>query len=171
MGWIVPELGTDFPNSFSKMILDYIFAKWALTGNLAKGTTMRDNTKKIQFKAGFFDRHRPFEVAVLKGSTEVETNDTGGYQYQMMTHMQVGVRMKRLARDSPVITEELSKMENEVQRIIGEYQKTPQDITGIKNIYFRGDEPDYDAKDSWASSEWRSVVNLTLKYEKRNNPA
>jgi hypothetical protein len=79
------------------------------------------------------------------------------------------LRMKRLNRDAIDTEPQLENMEIEVERIAIHYHDG--DIPGIKEIFFQF--PDsvqriYGASDSYSKSDWRSVVRLSLLYEKEN---
>ena len=48
--WIIPEISAPFTDSFSKILLDYIYNNWSInTGNLAKPATMTGQNNKIEF--------------------------------------------------------------------------------------------------------------------------
>src|SRR6187551_2070409 len=51
--WIVPELEHNFIDSFSKMMIDYIYDNWSITtGNAAKPATPTGQSNYIEFRRG-----------------------------------------------------------------------------------------------------------------------
>jgi hypothetical protein len=78
--------------------------------------------------------------------------------------MEIHIRMKRLARSETEISPQLGYMEREVQRITMQYRN--QDIIGIKDIVPNGGGRVYDGQDTYATSDWRSVVRVIMQYEK-----
>jgi hypothetical protein len=72
--------------------------------------------------------------------------------------------MKRLPRSETEISPQLGYMEREIQRILMQYRTG--DIPGIKDLYWYGGARVYDAGDSFAQSDWRSMVRSRIIYEK-----
>ena len=166
--FIILGLGTPFPNSFEKMALDFIYSHWSLTGNLQKGDNPLGGgatPKKMRFKVGFPDYHKPYELDIIKMRTEAKPMDSGHYQYECYTHMDVALRMKRKPRDT-YVNPELTQMEEELSRIIVGYEKDPAEIQGVMDLVWLGDERVYGGNDSWANSNWRSIGHFAFWYQK-----
>lgn len=163
--FIVPELGADFTDQFQKIAIDYIFAKWSIS-DPAKGASQMDDTVSLRFKTGFADYYKPYEVTAMFMGTEAQQTELGSRAYEMKSYVDVGVRMKRLARDA--VDPQLNNMAKEVERIAAQYVTVPQDITGVKDILYRGWEPIFDSRDNFAKSNWQAVVHIGFWYEMRD---
>ena len=148
----------DFASDFDELLRAYIFSKYALTD--PDKTTA--NTLKI--KVGFFDYKLPYEIAILERETDPPNYLNGRRRAYTHTTMEIHIRMKRLARSESEISPQLGFMEREIQRIAMQYRNT--DIIGIKDIIWSGGERIYTANDSYANSDWRSMVRVRLQYEK-----
>ena len=171
--WVVPELNTDFTTDFEDLLIDYIFAKWAIT-NPAKGTQAQPDPiaepDRVSFKAGFPDYFRAYECNCLQTTTRV-LETFGKSRWVFATQVQVLLRMKRLDRDSIEVNPQLTYMEQEIQRIVAQYKPDPNDIPGIKDLSFvfpASVVRIYDATDNYAKADWRSVVSIDMFYEKQN---
>ena len=172
MTWVVPEIGTDFTEDFEDLVIQHIFDEWTET-NPGKGAALKPDTTtendKISFKTGFPEYSRPYECCVIKTSTEVLEQFSGKSRFAFLTGLDIMLRMKRLNRDAPAADPQLENMEREVMRIMTTYKHN--DILGIKDLVFKN--PDsvvrvYNATDSWATSDWRSLVRIQVFYEKQN---
>jgi len=162
--FVVSELGTVFPDPFEKMMLDYLFTKWSIS-DPAKGSTQKDAAVNLRFKTGFPDFHKSYEVNTLEIRTDpVGDMELGQKHYSLLTYVDVNLRMKRLPRDLAV-NPQMKAMKDEVLRIAGNYKTTVQDIVGIKNILWRGDEGVYTGPANFATSNWGWVVHLAFWYE------
>ena len=179
----VPQLSSDFLVDFEDLVIQYLFDEWSIA-NPGKGAT-KTNTdgSKVQFRPGFPDYSKPFEVLALQTSTTVrDRNDA--YSWHMFTQIEVRiVRAYEIQRDN--VSPELGNMEREVERIINEYNI--DDINGIHDIIFMGRQRDYGnlsrntatarrnilgagaalaSSVSWANSTWESVTLAELSYIK-----
>jgi len=168
--WVVPELNTDFTQDFEDIIIQYIYDKWAIN-NPAKGATLQTNTETepdtISFKPGFPDFFRPYECAIVQ--TRTTPLEKMGGKFMFVTGLDVMVRMKRIERDGIAEDIQLENMEREVQRITEHY--IPNEIVGIKDIIYDdavSTEKVYRARDTWAKSDWRTVVHIKVFYEKED---
>jgi len=168
--WVVPELNADFSQDFEDTIIQYIYDKWSVN-NPAKGTTLKPDYESepdtISFKPGFPDYFRPYECACVQ--TRTAPLDKIGGKFVFTTGLDIMVRMKRIQRDAIDMDPQLENMETEVQRIIEDYQ--PNEIVGIKDLVYDENvsaERVYNAKDSFAKSDWRSVVHVKVFYEKED---
>lgn len=157
--FVVPELATtDFTSDFDELVRAYINTKYAL----ADPDKTTANTLKI--KVGFFDYKLPYEIAVIETDTEPPQYPNGRRRAYTSTGIEIHIRMKRLARSETEISPQLGFMEREIQRIAMQYHN--QDIAGIKDMVWNGGSRIYNATDSFATSDWRSMVRVRLLYEK-----
>jgi len=168
--WQVPELGTDFTQDFEDIIIQYIYDSWQQT-NPAKGAQPHTNTDtepdRVSFKAGFPDFFRPYEVAIVQ--TRTTPLEKIGGKWVFVTGLDIMVRMKRIERDGIAEDIQLENMEIEVQRIVENY--IPNSIVGIKDLIYDENvstEKVYGARDTWAKSDWRTVVHIKVFYEKED---
>ena len=166
--WQVPELGTDFSQDFEDIIIQYIFDNWSISLP-AKDTGMQpDESDKVQFKAGFSDFSQPYEVCCVQTRTEPLEKIDGKFVFT--TGLDIMVRMQRIERDAIDFEPELENMEAEVQRIVEDY--VPNTIVGIKDLIYQESpsvERVYNARDSFARSDWRSIIHIKVFYEKENS--
>ena len=163
--WIVPELDADFDYDFEDRIIEYIFDKWQIS-DPQKDTTMHtEDGEKVSFKAGFPDYFRPYEVCCVQTRTLLLEKINGTHVFT--TGLDVMIRMKRLVRDAIDFEPQMENMENEIQRIVEHYDA--QEITGIKDLVY-DENPSvqrvYNARDSYAKSDWRSLVRIKVLYQK-----
>jgi len=170
MSWVVPELNADFSQDFEDIIIQYIYDKWTASSP-AKGTTMQTDYESepdtISFKAGFPDFFRPYECAIVQTRTTPLEKISGKFVFT--TGLDIMLRMKRIQRDAIDMDPELEDMETETQRIIENY--IPNEITGIKDLVYDDNvsaERVYGARDSYAKSDWRSIVHIKVFYEKED---
>lgn len=164
--WIVPELQTDFQDPLENMMMQYIFDQWTLTTptELSKPADMKTQNAFIQFKVGFFDTHRPYEVAAVRTTTKTEEVQEYGRRLQLSTGIDIGTRMHDINRDK--VNPALDKMEKEVMRIVGQY--ITNEIIGIKYIIYEGNDPVLTGTDNAFKSDWRSITHVRMFYEKLN---
>ena len=156
--FVVPELtNTDFTQDFDELVRAYIYTEYSLADPLKTGPNMK-------FKVGFFDYKLPYEIAILERDTASPDYNNGRRRAYTNTGMEVHIRMKRLPRSETEISPQLGMMEREIQRIAMQYRN--QDIPGIKDMVWVGGERLYNQGDSFAQSDWRSVVRVRLLYEK-----
>lgn len=148
----------DFTSDFDEMVRSYIATKYSL----ADPDKTTANTLKI--KVGFFDYKLPYEIAILERETDPPQWLSGRRVIFNHTTMEIHIRMKRLARSETEISPQLGYMEREIQRIAMQYRN--QDILGIKDMIFAGGERVYNSPDSFATSDWRSMVRVRLQYQK-----
>lgn len=156
--FVVPELvSTDFTSDFDELLRGYIATKYTLSD-----PALASNTLKI--KVGFFDYKLPYEIAILERETDPPQFLNGRRRAYFQTTMEVWIRMKRLARSETEISPQLGYMEREIERITFQYRN--QDIPGIKDVVPAGGGRVYDGTDSYAQTDWRSMVRVRLQYEK-----
>ena len=165
--WIVPELDSDFNYDFEDRIIQYIYDNWQASDPAKDVTPQTENGEMVSFKAGFPDYFRPYEICCVTTRTLLLEKIDGKHVFT--TGLDVMIRMKRLVRDAIEFEPQMENMENEVQRIIEHYQA--QDITGIKDLVY-DENPSvqriYNARDSYAKSDWRSLVRIKVFYEKED---
>ena len=171
--WGVPELGgADFSEDFEDMVINYIYEKWQET-DPAKGSQMKPDTElepgKLSFKSGFPDFFRAYECCCVQTRTQIIDQYTGKSRFLFTTDMDIMLRMKRLNRDAIESDPQLDNMEREIVRIATHYKHN--DIPGIKDLPFVSPESVirvYNATDTYAKSDWRSIVRIQCFYEKQN---
>jgi len=168
--WVVPELNADFSQDFEDIIIQYMYDNWLET-NPAKGTVLKPNNEiepdKVSFKPGFPDFFKPYEVAIVQ--TRTTPLEKIGGKWMFVTGLDVMVRMKRIEKDGIAYDIQLENMEREVQRIVENY--IPNSIVGIKDLIYDdtvSTEKVYGARDTWAKSDWRTVVHIKVFYEKED---
>ena len=167
--WLVPELDDDFSEDFEDTIIQYIFDKWSILVP-AKGSNMKPDYESepdtVSFKPGFPDFFRPYEICCVQTRTLLLEKIDGKHVFT--TGLDVMIRMKRIERDAIDTEPQLENMENEVQRIIENYEG---EIVGIKDLVY-DENPSvqrvYNGTDNWAKSDWRSVVRIKVFYEKED---
>jgi hypothetical protein len=161
---VVPELGEDFEDDYEEILIDYIFDNWSISDPV-KPAEKETLGAPIKFHVGFFDFNRPYEIVALQGQsipTEILDN---GRRYEIVTNVEVGIRMRRLSKNKP--DPQLKNMEKEVKRIVMDYVNL-KDIAGIKNMLWNGQERVYQGNDDYAKSDWRSIVRINLQYENQS---
>jgi len=165
--FIVPEIGTDFPNTrFDGLLLQYLYDKWSITNptDIAKPATF-PSSDNFAFRVGFFGFDRPYELTVLYMET-IPVQYLSRNRLLLQTVLAVNLRMSRLERDGVSVDPELALMEEEVFRIAMQYGKAPQDVAGIKDMLYGGTLRDYSINDEWSTSDWRSIVTINIQHEK-----
>lgn len=184
MVYQVPVLAADFTTDFEDLMLNYLYSQWSIS-NPAKDPTGKTGIdgSKVQFRPGFPDYSKPFEVLCLQTNTRVaDLNDPFSWHFFTQLEIRI-VRAYEAQRDN--IAPELGNMEREVEKIINTY--TPNAINGIQDIIFRGRQRDYgnlarttatakrnlkgsaglvSSAGSWSTSTWESVVFCELSYYK-----
>ena len=165
--WIIPELGTDFAQDFEDTIIDYIYQKYDIALPAKDLTDPHPETgENVSFKAGFPDFFMPYSIGVVQTRTTLIEKINGKHVFE--TGLDVMIRMKRIERDAIDTEPELENMENEVQRIVEDYRA--EDIAGIYDLVY--DSPSvervYNARDTYAKSDWRSIVKIKVFYEKED---
>ena len=159
--YVVPELvNADFTSDFDEMVINYISTKYNISDPI------KTDTEHFHFKVGFFDFSKPYEIAALEQDTRIESWSNGGRSAYVSTGLEIGIRMKRLDRAGTEIDPQLGNMEREIIRIAGQYRNG--DITGIKVMMWDGGGRVYTGTDTYAKSDWRSVVRIRVYYEKRD---
>lgn len=156
--FVVPEIQTDFPSDFDEMVRAYIYNEYLLTD------PDKTTPNLLKIKVGFFDYKLPYEIAILEVDTDPPQYPNGRRRAYTQTTIEIHIRMKRLPRSETEISPQLGMIEREVQRILMQYKS--QDIPGIKDLYWAGGTRVYNAGDSYAQSDWRSLVRARIIYEK-----
>ena len=165
--WIVPELEADFTQDFEDTIIQYIYDNWQATDPAKDVTPQTEDGEKVSFKAGFPDYFRPYEVCCVQTRTDLLEKIDGKFVFS--TGIDIMCRMKRIERDAIDVDPQLENMEEEIQRIVEHYD--PNEIVGIKDLVYNDNvsaERVYNARDSYAKSDWRSIIHIKVFYEKED---
>ena len=177
--WIVPELGAAyFTQPFENLLIQYIYDEWSLVNpNLpVKPALMQGADSDIHFRPGYLADQPTYQILCIQRQTERVGDPLmiGQTALSLITTCEVLVRMKRLtpanADDDMAlgIDPELWNMEQEVLRIVGQYQQNPQDIPGIKNLLYLGHQRLDEPNPTWSKSEWRTLFRIGMWYEVRD---
>ena len=117
----------------------------------------------LPIRAGFANFFQPYSATVLPTTTSIEqrslTKFAGGY-WILQTNYEIIVSAKRLARDNMDV--QLGNIEREIQRITCLY--VPDQILGIEDMIYRGQERIYGLDNDWAKSNWASRIIITVIY-------
>jgi len=165
--WVVPQLGTDFPDDFEDVIIQYVYDKWNIS-NPAKGSTLKPDytiqPDTVSFKPGFPDLNRPYEVCCIQTITMPIEKINGKWTFT--TGLEFLIRMKRIERAAIEVDPQLENMEGEIQRIVESY--VPNEIPGYMDLVY--DKPAtkrmYGPKASWAKSDWLTIIKIKVFYQK-----
>ena len=161
----IPETAQEQSDDWDKLVLAYLFANWNIS-NPAKGSTPIDtsNNTFVRFRLGFPDYSHAYEITILETDSPVQAMNHG-WRYWFQTTLLIGIRMKRIGRDRP--DPQLGFMEREIQRLAMTYITfATQQIPGVKEMNYAGQERIYNATDSYAISDWRTEARITITYEK-----
>ncbi len=172
--WVVPELGHNFQENFTVMLINHIFNNWSyttLTGDtdaLNKPTDPSSQTNYIDFRAGFDDDFKTLEVTALEGDTVVQEQiNTGQKRQSMTTEVMVTCKAFIIGRDD--VTGFLRMMNQEVQRICGQYKQVNQtgEMAGIKDLVYQRGRPQYSIAppDRSDKSKWTTTHSILMWYE------
>lgn len=165
--WVVPELGHNFIDSFSKMLIDKIYEDWSFTtGYLAKPVTPQGQTQSIEFRRGIPGEFKSISVTTLQQRTVVREYIQLGQKIQSM-QTGVTVTLRVMLRDIDAPDDYLTDMEQELQRICGQYQQANQvgELAGIKDLIYEGGERQYLPEDTWDKKEWASTHLVQMWYQ------
>ena len=165
--WVVPELGHNFIDSFSKMLIEKIYDEWSFTtGYLAKPPTPQGQDNTIEFRRGIPGEFKSISVTTLQQRTVVREYIQLG---QKMQSMQTGVTvtLRVMLREIGAPDDYLKKMEDELQRICGQYKQMNQvgEYMGIKDLIYEGGERQYLPEDTWDKKERASTHLVQMWYE------
>lgn len=169
--WVVPELGTNFTYSFSKMLIGYIYNNWSYTtGNLAKPATMQGQTNIIEFRTGLYSDFKDYQVLTLQGPTrrglpngQNPNLQIGQKHISFLTQVNVTFKVISIELNEPDL---LYDMEKELVRILGQYNQADQsgDMRGIKDLFFDQGERQITVNEEFDKSDWRSIWPVTMWY-------
>ena len=124
----------------------------------------------LPIRAGFANFFQPYSATILPTSTSIEqkslTKFAGGY-WILQTNYEIIISAKRLARDN--VDVQLGNIEREIQRIVCLY--TPEQIIGIEDMIYMGQERIYGLESDWAKSNWATRIIITVKYHVVNEDA
>ena len=118
----------------------------------------------LGYRVGFPDHSKPYEITVLQRNTTIEPIEVGigtGAYYRSTTTMEINIFCKRLTRDN--IDPQLGNMEREVMRLICGFNKG--DIVNVSELILEKIERIYNARDTYAKAEWRTMVTVKVVSE------
>lgn len=173
--WICPELGTNFTENFSVMLINHIYNNWSyttLTGDLAglnKPPVPSGQSNTIDFRAGIKDDFKTLQVTALQGRTLVVEHLQVGYKSELMTtQILVRANAKIIGRDD--VTDYLRYMNQEIGSICGRYKQVNQtgNMAGIKDLIYEGNEYEYMPNDKSDKSDWGTIHSILMFYELRD---
>jgi len=116
----------------------------------------------LQIREGFANFFQPYSATILPMSTSIEKKGdalTKAY-WICNTDYEIKLSAQRLARDNADV--QLGNTEREIMRIVCCY--TPNQIIGIEDMFYRGEERIYGVGDNYAKSNWESRIIITVKY-------
>lgn len=124
----------------------------------------------LDIRTGFADFFRPYSVTTLPIRTSIQQISTQkfvqGY-WIVNTEYEIHLYTKRLQRDN--VNVQLGNMEREIQRMVCLY--TQNQIVGIDDMRYLGQERIYGAGDNYAKSNWESRIIITVQYKITNEDA
>ena len=164
---VVAELGTYFTDTFSEMLINYIYNNWTTnTGDLAKPGTMTGESNTIEFRRGFPSDFKQLDVTAIEGETMADQIIQFGQKIlTMKTQVIITLRVQALSQDDP--DEILSIMEKELRNICLTYKQSAQsgDMRGIKDLVYERARRVYLPSDTWDKSEWGSEHSIQMWYQ------
>ena len=176
--FICPDIGPTsyFTQPFENLLIQYIYNEWSIA-NPAKPAEMQGADQDMTFRPGYLAEQPTYQILTVQRETNPIGDPLmiGQTALSLLTTVEVMIRMRRLIPanadpDEPIfgIDPQYWNMEQEVLRIVGQYDKNPQDIAGIKNLIFLGMNRLDDPNPTWAKSEWRTVMRVGMWYEVRD---
>jgi hypothetical protein len=125
-------------------------------------------SNSLPIRAGFANFFQPYSATVIPTTTSIEqsslTKFAGGY-WILNTVYEIKVSAKRLATKGA----QLGNMEREIMKIVCLY--VPDQILGIEDMTYLGQERIYGINDSFAKSEWETRIMISVKYHVVNEDA
>ena len=114
----------------------------------------------LPIRAGFANFFQAYSTTILPISTSIDQKSlTKGY-WTLLGNYEIRIDAKRLARDN--VDVELGNVEREMLRMICQY--LPDQILGIEDMIYRGQERIYGLDNDWAKSNWASRIIITVIY-------
>jgi hypothetical protein len=124
-------------------------------------------SNSLPIRSGFANFFQPYSATILPTTTSIEqsslTKFAGGY-WILYTNYEVIVSAKRLQRDN--VDVQLGNIEREIMKIVCLY--TPDQIIGIEDMTYLGQERLYGIGDSFAKSDWATRIIISVKYHVTN---
>src|SRR4029434_113074 len=121
----------------------------------------------LGIRAGFNDFFQAYSATVLPIRTSIEQISTfkfGGGYWILNTEYEIHIYTQRLQRDN--VDVQLGNIEREIQRIVCLY--TPNQIVGIDDMRYLGQERVYGIDESYAKSKWESRIMISVQYKVTN---
>lgn len=118
----------------------------------------------LGYRIGFPDHSKPYEITALQRNTVVrpiQSGIGGGLYYEVATMIEISLFVKRLARDN--VDPQLGNMEREVMRLICTFSKG--DVLNVSDLILEKMERVYNANDTYAKTEWRTIFTVKVVYE------
>jgi hypothetical protein len=124
----------------------------------------------LGIRAGFNNFFQAYSATVLPIRTSIEQISTfkfGGGYWILNTEYEIHIYTKRLARDN--VDVQLGNVEREIQRMVCLY--IPNQIVGIDDMKYLGQERVYGANDDYAKSNWETRIIISVQYKVTNEDA
>lgn len=170
--WVCPELGHNFTENFSVMLINHIYDNWSYTGltgaeeGLNKPTEKTGQSNYIEFRPGLKDDFKTLQVLTMQGRTVVVDHIQTGWKRESMT-TQVWVTTLIKVAEIDDQTSLLRKLDQEIGRICGTYRQSNQtgEMAGIKDLIYEGNDRVFGPKDQWNKSDWETRHSVLMWYE------
>jgi len=124
----------------------------------------------LQIRVGLQNYFQAYSTTILPTRTAIQkqslTKHAGGY-WQYETQFEIIISAKRLARDN--VDAQLGNVEREIQRLVCQYN--PNDIDGIEDMLYMGQDRIYGFAGSWVASEWMTRILIAVRYHVINDSA
>ena len=118
----------------------------------------------LQIRTGFADFFQPYSATILPTRTSIEQKSiqkfAGGY-WILHTEYEIIISAKRLARDN--IDIQLGNAEREIMKNICLY--IPDQIIGIDDMKYIGQERIYGSNNDYAKSNWQTRIIISVMYK------
>lgn len=170
--WVCPELGHNFTENFSVMLINHIYDNWSYTGltgaeeGLNKPAEKTGQSNYIEFRPGLKDDFKTLQVLTMQGRTVVVDHIQTGWKRESMT-TQVWVTTLIKVAEIDDQTSLLRKLDQEIGRICGTYRQINQtgEMAGIKDLIYEGNDRVFGPKDQWNKSDWETRHSVLMWYE------
>jgi len=120
-------------------------------------------SSQIQIRVGLANFFQPYSTTMIptrQQITQMSLTKFGGGHWQVMAEFEIMVFAKNLPRDN--VQPQLGNIEREIQRMVCMYK--PNDIDGVEDMFYIGQDRIYGVDNNWAVSNWQSRIIIALKY-------